>query len=599
MKKGRTVAAIDVYNEMKKRAQKPDSYTYLLLLRSVNAEHSVWKAKYADFPFSGLADYAQHPHSLGRALSLYHSMSAQGNKVAPTIRHTNAVLKVCARANDMDSLWDIVSRLPERGPHAADHWTFTTILNNLRLNAIVGGLPGEESNEQVARRRDESVVQGRRLWDLVTRRWRAGDVKIDEELTCAMGRLLLISSRPADWDDVLSLVEQTMGLTRIIPKLGTEERRDLPLPSIRAPHTPDDMKQELSARSDSHGGSHTNDGSQSTEAVDLFSEGVPHSENTRRPAARKHNLHAYARPSNSTLSLVLEACLKMIAKKPANQYWALLTDPTTHAVVPDLDNLHMRLRLLRQSHSSVEVAQTLQDDLAAAKLKPMKKTFAIAMATCARDSRNMSAVNAAGKVLDLALCYLGEPGAKTLRLYLDTVQAVANVAEKTPPASTSGVGSDGLENVRQAVQIQLRALSRLEPGVVPLRSMINFGQDPSDRPAGRSRANWDDEVNRERGDAIELMKRMIGMYDRVVSLCQGREREMGLRPCDKKICVAQKMKLQGFVTRQHKRAMARVVGTQGWRSVKKSDKGEESQRKRVREDADEWIQEPKAVAAVW
>lgn len=544
MRNGKTRAAFDVYNDMKKRGQKPDSYTYLLLLR-------------------GLADHAQHPHSLGRALSLYHSMSAPGNKVSPTIRHTNAVLKVCARANDMDSLWDIASRLPDHGPHAADYFTFTTILNNIRLNALTGGAP-EDTAEDTAKRKNEAILQGRRLWHLVAQRWRAGDIKIDEELTCSMGRLLLIGSRPQDWDDVLSLVEQTMRIPRAIPRLGTEGREELP--PIRAPHTPADLKKQGLA--DAQGPAEF-----STDAPvlenDMFAD-TGTSNTSFQPPALRSQMDAYARPGNSTLSLLLEACLKMITKKSATQYWNVLTDPTKTAVVPDLDNFHMRLRILRLTHSSAEVLTLLRDDLPAAKVKPVKKTFAIAMAACARDSRNPSAVDSAGKVLDIAMQRLGEPSAKTFLLYLDTVTSVANVIEKTPPSSTSGVDSDGLENLRTAVRIQLRALGRLEPGTVALKSMLNFGTDPKQRPSNRSRIDWDDEVKRERTDATELMKRMIAVYDRVVGICQGREREMGLGPSNRRTCVEQKKKLQAFVTRMHERGVKRVIASRGWRGVNKA-----------------------------
>ncbi|KAL9085378.1 MAG: hypothetical protein Q9159_004722 [Coniocarpon cinnabarinum] len=571
MRRGKTKAAIDLYSEMKKRAQKPDSHTYLLLLR-------------------GLGDHAQHPHSLGRALSLYHSLSAEGNKVAPTIRHTNAVLKVCARANDMDSLWDIASRLPESGPHAADHWTFTTILNNLRLNALTGGIDQEVPQEQNVERKDEAVIQGRRLWELVVKRRRAGDIQIDEDLACSMGRLLLLSSRPRDWDDVLSLVEQTMGVHRMVPRIGTDERTGLYLhsrPAVnnlegneRARH--DDYRSEATSAA-------TNDHN-SESPSDTFTELTRPVRPPLRPNVRKSSMHAYAKPSNSTLSLVLEACLKMVIKKPAAQYWDLLTSRSGYGIVPDLDNIHMRLRILRQSHSSAEIVHLLRSEMPAAKVGPMKKTFAIAMAGCARDSQNLSSVPAAGQVLDLALQHLAEPGSKTFLLYLDTVTAVANVVEKKTPESTSGVNSDGLENVRTAVRMQLRALSRLEPGTVGLRSMLNFGTDPTARQSTKSRIAWEDEVNRERAGAIELMKRMVAIYDHVVALAQGRERELGLRAGDRTDIIGRKKKLQAFVQRQHVRGVKRQISSRGWRPARRDD-GRVQQLRKVQvekgEDEDE------------
>ena len=570
MKKGKTQVAFSVYNEMKKRGQKPDSHTYLLLLR-------------------GLADHAHYPHSLGRALSLYHSMSAPGNKVTPTIMHTNCVLKVCARANDMDSLWDIASHLPEKGPHAADHWTFTTILNNIRLNAVTGGIPSEETAEDTARRREEAIVQGRRLWEIVIQRWRAGDVKIDEELTCSMGRLLLVGSRPRDWDDVLSLIHQTMGLPRLIPRLGTAARQEVPIPRIRAPNTPSDMKNDSSEVEDPYGDPKPGaefEANQMYSPTDIFTAATTNTgplqvQKATQPTVKSSQIQAYAKPGPSTLSLVLEACLKMIAKQPATEYWSLLTDPTgAYAVVPDLDNFHMRLRILRQAHASTETSTLLREDLPAARIKPARKTFAIAMAACVRDSRNPNAVEAAGRILDAAFQHISEPGARTLRLFLDCIQSCANAQEKVyadayvnsaqgQQPSDESLPSTALDGLQNSVSLQLRALGRLEPGVVSLRSLINFGDDPKQRPVGRSKSSWDEERKRERNDAIDLMKRMIAMYDRVLGLVQGRERLMGLQPSDKRKMVERKKKLSAFVTRQRQRDVKRTVATQGWRATGK------------------------------
>ena len=572
MKKGKTRAALEVYNEMKKRGIKPDSHTYLLLLR-------------------GLADHADHPHSLGRALSLYHSMSAPGNQAAPTIMHTNCVLKVCARANDADSMWDIASRLPERGPHAADQTTFTTIFNNLRQNAITGGIAGEETMEQTARRREASVVQGRRLWEMIIQRWRAGDVRIDEELTCSMGRLLLIGGRPQDWDDVLSLLHQTMDIPRLIPRLGTAARQQLSIPRVRAPNTPSDMKilgfetspadgDELARQDSSRTGGTTEQKSpEDIFALTNLQRPSDPAQFTAKALNKAKHTHVFARPRNSTLSLVLEACLKMAAKTPANEYWSLLTNPTGRfTIVPDLDNMHMWLRILRQSHSSAEAATVIREHLAAAKLKPFKKTFAIAMAACARDSRNPNAVEHASRVLDQAMAQLAEPGANTLRLFLDCVEARANVVEHAYAASISTANTDRtmlsdepLKGLREAVHIQVSALSRLEPGAVALKSLLSFGENPKDRPGSRSRIEWAAEVKREKTDALNLLRRMVALYDRVITLCQGRERQLGLEVGDRAKLVERKAKLSAFLTRQHEKSKRLTLAERGWRGVGRSE----------------------------
>lgn len=199
---------------MKKRAQPPDSHTYTIILR-------------------GLAMHKDHPHSLIRALSVYNSMFAPNSPVKPSIIHSNAVLKVCARRLDMDALYGVAARLPTHGAGAPDNQTFTTILNAVRHSAwTFGGSVISETPEDTAKRRHRAAMEGRRMWDDVIRRWRKGDIWIDEELVCAMGRLLLISRHPQDLDDVLSLVEQTMAIPRAIPLLNAPERSSVaPVPA--------------------------------------------------------------------------------------------------------------------------------------------------------------------------------------------------------------------------------------------------------------------------------------------------------------------------------------------------------------------------------
>jgi len=81
--------------------------------------------------------HGQHPQTSGYAerLAVYNSMFAPNSAVTPNIIHTNAIINVCARGKDMDALWSVAGRLPERGPGAPDKWTFTTILNALASNA--------------------------------------------------------------------------------------------------------------------------------------------------------------------------------------------------------------------------------------------------------------------------------------------------------------------------------------------------------------------------------------------------------------------------------------------------------------------------------
>lgn len=427
---------------MKKRAQKPDSYTYMIVIR-------------------GLGNNAHVSHSVGTALSVYHSMSAPNSRVPPSIMHANAVLKACARANDMDALWGVASKLPEKGPGAADSTTYTTIFQAMTQEALVplAGLSADE----VARKRESTIIDGRRLWEDIVSKWRAGNIVIDEQLACAMGRMLLIGQRPRDWDDVLSLFEQTMDIPRLIPHLGAEKRAFL-----RAPDTPREMKREDFAPIDP-----TDDERRGGEFDPVRLE---------KTVGGGRNNMAYAKPGTHTLAVILESCLRMTTKKAAEDYWSLLTSPDSWGIVPDESGLHMYLRMLRQSRSSAQAVDFIRSEFKSAGVKPKAKTFRIAMSTCVRDINNRNVFENANGILDLMANTLTDPDARTLAMYTDILASLKS-------------GQD-----------VLAGLDHLGPHFVNLKSMLNYGQDGGARDAPR-----------EDGEAA--MKFMMGMkacYDRLM-----------------------------------------------------------------------------------
>jgi hypothetical protein len=251
-------------------------------------------------------------------------------------------LKVCARANDLDALWGIAAKIPEKGKNAANHVTYTIILNAITMSLLVNP-PLNESVEQRAARIDRGVLEGRRIWQEVIGKWKNGNIKMNEELVCAMGRMLLTGSRPRDWDDVLSLVEQTMDIVRQAPRL--EDRKSHGLPHIRAPNVPDEFRFD-----DDHLGP--------GDPPARGDEFLPVSRiNPDKPAKKPLE---YATPGRNTLSMVTEACQKIVALKAATAYWTLLTHHHTYNIMPDINNVHQYLRVLRQSRSSAEVAKFMR-----------------------------------------------------------------------------------------------------------------------------------------------------------------------------------------------------------------------------------------------
>jgi len=447
--------ALKVYNEMKKRAQFPDSYTYTIVLR-------------------GLSANAHLPNVLSKALTVYHSLDAPNCRVQASIIHTNAALRVCARAMDLDALWGIAGKIPQSGPASANAITYITILNAIRQSLLVNG-PRDESEEEAAARKDRAIVDARRMWIEIVRRWKDADLTIDEELVCAMGRLLLIGCRPRDWDDVLSLVEQTMDIPRLVPRLGTHERKIAGFPRLRAPNVPKNFKFD-----DDH----------------LSPDGRPMRGDEFLPLEARRVGRAvisslgYVEPGNNTLSMVQEACQKLVAPKAAQQYWDMLTDPTTYKVTPDMNNLHMRLRVLRQNRASTAAVELLENEIIAKGFVPRPGTFRLAMSTCVRDKNNHNSLRNAGKILQIMLKVLEDADIKAVGMYTD-------LASRFPLAKDSDY---------------IDALTLLYPVVKNIRLQLGVGIESR----FSNRGSPGTLTAPERRDAIAVLNQVHSVYDKLL-----------------------------------------------------------------------------------
>lgn len=436
--------ALKTYNEMKKRAQFPDSHTYVILLR-------------------GLATPPVHADTVGKAVSIYHSLAAPNSRVVQSIIHTNAALKVCSRGHDMDSMWGIASRIPDKGPGAADNYTFTTILNAIRETALAQADPAE-GDDAAAQARQTAIQEGRRIWGDIAGKWRKGDLIVDEELACAMGRLLLVGLRPRDWDDVLSLVEQTMDIPRLAAKLGTPARK------AELMKTPGKIPRVLKE-----------DAQPNQEDEEIMSEFDKDLVKTPKRVGGGGSV-AYVKPSNRSLSLIMEACLKMATPEVAHDYWNLLTAQDTYNIVPDMDNLSVFLRVLRQSRDSDRVIEVLRTDIMEKGIQPMRKIWRIAMSACSRDTANPQVVKNAGAIMDMMENNAPEMDIKAARIYLDL-----------------SLGTDDGKQISHAI-------NRLGPVVRNLRSQLNYGSDRAASPS--------DPIKEE---ALLLFRTIIGSIDALMN----------------------------------------------------------------------------------
>lgn len=192
---------------MKKRSQLPNVQTFTIIFRGLSK--------------------SQHPKlAVAEAVKLYNVLLAD-RRLQPNSIHLNAVLSVCSRANDLDSLFLIANTLND-STRAATPYTYTTILNALRHHALKENAASDTlSEEQTATNLQRTVDRARSIWVEVIEKWQAGKLLIDEELVCAMGRVQLLSPKREQKRQVLDLLTQTMN----IPNLT------LPSPPALTPHT--------------------------------------------------------------------------------------------------------------------------------------------------------------------------------------------------------------------------------------------------------------------------------------------------------------------------------------------------------------------------
>ncbi|TLS23259.1 uncharacterized protein PpBr36_05986 [Pyricularia pennisetigena] len=349
--KQRLNAAIKLYNEAKKRGQTPTAQTYTII-------------------FDGCAA-SEHPkQAVGEAIKLYHTL-LRSERLQPNTKHLNAVLKVCSRAGDQEALFSILQTA--EGNRKADNLTYTTILNSIRVRTAPSArkpeLKGLKKDEREDTRRMEIVVSIQRakaIWEEIVRLWRSGKLILDEELVCAMGRILKTGDREAN-SEILALIEQAMN----IPRLDKA-----PLP---APQQPTEGKSAVV---------------------------------TTRPVSGM----GFATPGRNTLSLVLESLGTTRQTSLAVRYWDIFVQE--HGVIPDSENWFRLFRTLWIGKASGKAAEYITR-MPPQFLRP--STVHVALGTCVRDNLNELATANADKILAYAIRTLDAVDAMTMRHYLQAV----------------------------------------------------------------------------------------------------------------------------------------------------------------------------------
>ncbi|KAI1655078.1 hypothetical protein F4813DRAFT_368546 [Daldinia decipiens] len=363
LQQGKLHAGIRIYNEMKKHGQLPNAQTYTII-------------------FKGCA-ISPHPKlAISEAIRIYNNMLSN-DRITPNTIHLNAVLQVCALAEDIESLFTI-AQTANKGLRAPNNLTYTIILNALRrkVNRRQYGLIADVDTPEITEAKAQAIQRSRVIWQEVISKWKAGSIIIDEELVCAMGWVLLMGTYH-DAESIEALLEQTM----MIPK--------------------DDM---LVIRGESKKGA-----SRSGDDIDAKPATSVDSRKIKAPGVPAVS---HALPGNNSLSLILAALEKTGKTSRAQPYWDIFTKK--YHVVPDANNWHHMLTALRHGKNSGQTVMCLWD-MPAELVLP--KNFRTAMNTCLRDNLNLNAFNNATEVLKIMLSKLKLPDPITMRNYLRVAHA--------------------------------------------------------------------------------------------------------------------------------------------------------------------------------
>ncbi|KAK8041867.1 hypothetical protein PG993_006390 [Apiospora rasikravindrae] len=497
MRRQKLHSGIKLFNDMKKRAQMPTAQTYTIIFRGC-----------------ALSDHKKL--AVAEAVKLYNNM-LKSDRIKPNTQHYNSLLQVCARAGDIDTMFTIVQSSND-GVRTPDAFTYTTILNALRAKLEVGprkhpqhqnrstAAGQSEEERELSQATKQTVQRAKAIWEEVIAKWRSASLVIDEQLVCAMARILLLGSS-ADNKAVLELIEQTMGIPRDEEGLVKMVREaHLAPPEV-------DVRQRPSNRM---------------------------ALQQRRPAAGSHaakpGVPTNAKPGNNTLSAVLAALQQTTKTSLVPRYWDVFV--RRFGVSPDANNWHQLLRSLRSGHNSSKMAEYLWIMPRAFMTAP---TFRIAMNACLRDNLNQHAFHHGSQVFEVMITSLRTPDAHVMRIYLQLAHAVKrpfeDMAKKDPAAAKLAFGKQlvtALENLWEPYRIATKQFAfggltpRTPPQSPPLAppraaAAAAAAADPASSTVPAV-ATTTSEVGREmwklhataRGEIAALARKMIAAYDRLI-----------------------------------------------------------------------------------
>ncbi|KAG7290234.1 hypothetical protein NEMBOFW57_000232 [Staphylotrichum longicolle] len=454
LKNKRLHAAIKLYNEMKKRAQIPNAKTYTISFRG--CAHSL------------------HPKlAVAEATRIYNFMIKSGS-LKPNTIHMNAVLEVCARAGDLESLFTVLAT-SNSGLRCPDAHTYTIVFNALRYDVSNAGKANLGLiDDDVKREIQKNIQRASSIWADVIENWRSARLIIDDHLVCRIPH-----GRTKNNESVLELLEQTMQPPRPNPaKLPPVpipvEPRTHAAPEDAAPINRSCCCQTARAGTDSRRYQNM-------------------TAKARRTSPRpKPNPLPRPGPALSSLTNTRKTA-------SAPKYWSYFRDHLN--VVPDAENHFCYLRALALGHASAHVAAHIAS-LPTPLLSPV--TFRRGLSACVSDNLNKDAFKHASQIFDVMTTKQRYPDALSMRLYLQVARASTRHFYEPSPSAGGGKPAHS----RQLIL----ALDRMWEPFRILSGSLSYPEAATRSPEA--------ERDAKRGDMQEVLataRRMTAAIDRVVN----------------------------------------------------------------------------------
>ena len=446
---------------MKKRAQKPNAQTFTIIFR-------------------GCARSKFYTQAVQAAVKHY-NMLLQDSRLDANITHLNAVLNACAKAGDLDSMFLIADTINDttRLPNA---YTYTTILNGLRAQGGRDRIVKHLSLDERKASMDKLVERAKGLWTEVIDHWKNGKLIIDEQLVCAMGRVMYLTFETSVKLEIFDLLEQTMKIPNLVKKL--KEQRDDRFPNVREV---DESVLNKEAEGLLQGtGKSIEDPSMRGIAVSGGSVPVPASS------------AYFAVPGCNTLSLVVQTAGVTRRTTAGITYWNLLVKH--YGIVPDRDawlRLFGMLKIGKASAHAASVLEMMPDDLMA------EQAFRITMEACLRDNINPNAIENSNKVLDVMLKRLQVPDLHALRLYL-RLSLVSNFQLRSEAAA----GQEQEARLKYGMQISHAVMRLWEPYQKVHSHYFHKVKARDDLARGR--------LHNDQREVIALGRLMYGAFSKII-----------------------------------------------------------------------------------